>query len=291
MLAFGRYNGATVLLYKMHESLPYLLLGRMLSLDAAALYSRSLMICQLPDKVFLAGAVSVVLPAFSAEVRQGRSLKQPYLNALGLITAFQWPALATLALLAYPMVDVVLGHQWGAAVPLVQIISLSLFFSFSFELNYPVLVSMGAIRDIFLRALIVCPVSAGLIAGASFISLEAVAWSLMFIMPFQAFVGLHFIRRHMAVAWGEIAGSLWRSAIVALITAAGPALVIMLSGSGFQLPIRIAIVAIVLAGIFWLAALWLTRHPLREEITGIIGKLGGYLSSLKASNRTSTASS
>ncbi|WP_157017465.1 oligosaccharide flippase family protein [Mesorhizobium xinjiangense] len=276
MLTFGGYNGATNMLYKAYEALPYLLLGRVLSLDAAALYNRSLMICQLPDKAFLGGAMSVILPAFSVETRQGRSLKQPYLKALGLITALQWPALTVLAVLAYPAVDILFGDQWGAAAPLVQIVAIASLFSFSFELNYPVLVSLGAVRDIFLRALIVCPVSAGILVAASFYGLQAVAWSLMIVMPFQAFVSLSFVRRHVRIAWSEIAAAVWRSGVVTVAALAGP-LAVVAAGAGFDMPIHMAVTAGVFAAAGWMCGLWLTGHALFDEIVTTLSGLRSHL--------------
>jgi O-antigen/teichoic acid export membrane protein len=266
MVAFGGYNGATSLLYKTYEALPYLLLGRILSLDAAALYSRGLMICQLPDKVILGGAISVILPAFSAEARQGRSLKQPYLNALGLITALQWPALLVLAVLAYPIVDLLLGDQWHGVVAIVQIVAIASLFSFSFELNYPVLVSIGAVHDIFRRALIVCPVSVVIITVAAFFGLRAVAFSLLLVIPFQAFVSLTFVRRHIVIGWLEIWSAVWRSAVVAAITVAGPLAVVMYIGSGFEISLGHALSGAALAAAGWLLGLWLTGHALLIEI-------------------------
>jgi O-antigen/teichoic acid export membrane protein len=265
MLAFGGYNGATNLFYKFYESLPLLLLGRILSLDAAAMYSRSLMICQLPDKLVLGGAMAVVLPAFSAEERAGRSLKAPYLKALAVITALQWPALVVLALLAHPVVDIILGPQWDRVAPLVQIVALASLFGFSFELNYPVLVSLGAVRDVFLRALIVCPVSAAVIAGAAFLGLRAVVLSLLLVIPFQAWVSLSFVRRHIRIAWSEIGAAVWRSGVVAAAAAVGPLAVVAASG-GFGVSLPLAFGAGALAAIGWLCGLWLTGHELLTEI-------------------------
>ena len=265
VIAFGGYNGATTLLYKAYESLPYLVLGRLLSLDAAALYSRSLMISQLPDKIVLGGAISVILPAFSAETRQGRPLKIPYLRALALITGLQWPALATLATLAYPAVDLLLGHQWHAVAPLVQIVSIASFFSFSFELNYPVLVSMGAVRDIFKRALIICPISALVILTATFYGLDAVAWSLMAVIPFQAVVSLAFVRRHIGITWPEVGAAIWKSAVVALMTVAGPAAVTLGLGS-VRLDLEWTALALGLAAVGWFAGLWATAHVMLDEL-------------------------
>ena len=92
-MAFGGYHGANILLYRLYDSLPYLVLGRTLSLHAVALYSRGIAICQVPDKVLLGGVASVVLTSYSAEVRNGGDLRTSYLRAIEMITALQWPGL------------------------------------------------------------------------------------------------------------------------------------------------------------------------------------------------------
>jgi O-antigen/teichoic acid export membrane protein len=266
LIVFGGYSGGTLLAYRIFESVPYLLLGRILSLDAAALYHRSIMLCTLPDKVFLAGVAPVVFPVFSGEVRAGRDLKPAYLRGLELITALQWPALLSLSLLAYPIVAVVLGQQWMATAPLIQIIALALLFSFSFELNYPVLVALGAIRDVFLRAIIVFPVSAGIIAAAAQFGLMAVAWSMLLTIPFQASIGLTFVRRRLGLAWWDFVVAIRKSLLVAGGTVSGPLLLSLLFPVPLEQSIPLAAVAVVLAAIGWLVALHLTRHPLLDEI-------------------------
>ena len=200
MAAFGGYNGGTALIYKVFDQVPYLLLGRLVSMDAAALFSRSLLICQLPDRLLLGGALSVALPAFAAHARQGQSLKAPYLKSIGLVTALAWPAHVVLAVLAYPLVDIVLGQQWHGVAPLVQVVAVASLFAFSIELNYPVLVTAGAIRDVFLRALISFPASAAILTIAALLGgLQATAWSMMLVVPFNAAVSLYFVRRRIGV--------------------------------------------------------------------------------------------
>ncbi|WP_099864347.1 oligosaccharide flippase family protein [Pararhizobium haloflavum] len=270
VLRFGGYNGSTIMLFKLYESLPYLMLGRLISLDAAAMFSRTLMICQLPDKVVLGGAISVILPAFSEQARQGRDLKPSYLHALAIVTSLQWPALCALAILAYPVVDLVLGDQWHAVVPLVRIVALASLFAFSFELNYPVLVSMGAVRDGFLRALIVCPVSALVVVGAAFTgSLTNVAASLAIIIPFHAFVSLHFVQRRIGLSWSAIGGAIWKSAAVALITALGPLAVAVASGYRLDLSLAGMAASVALAAPAWLLGLWVTGHPMLKELAAL----------------------
>jgi O-antigen/teichoic acid export membrane protein len=267
MVSFGGYNGAIAMLHRIFEALPLLLLGRLVSPHAAALFSRTLMIGQIPDKLVLGGAMSVVLPAFSAEIRQGRDLKRPYLAALSLITGLHWPALLVLSVLAYPAVNIVLGPQWIEAAPLVQVVAVALLFSFSFELNYPVMVAMGAIRDLFIRAMIVFPVS-GLILAAAVIygGLHAAAWCMLVTVPFQAYVALSFVRRRLGLRRREIAAALWKSAVVAIASAAAPLSAIIVSGDGFALSFTQAFGAGLLAMAGWATALVLTRHPLFDEI-------------------------
>jgi O-antigen/teichoic acid export membrane protein len=160
MLRFGSYHGVNVALFRLFDSLPLLMMGRMISTEAAGLFQRTIMTCQLPDRIFLSGVISVALPAFSVQVREKRNLQLAYLQALEHITAVQWPALVVLAILAHPIVLVLFGEQWLSIVPLVQIVAIGWMFSFSFELNYPLLQALDALRDTLVRALIVWPVSA-----------------------------------------------------------------------------------------------------------------------------------
>ena len=63
------------------------------------------------------------------------------------------------------------GDQWLEVVVPVQIMALALVFSSTNELNYPVLVSVGAMRDVLVRGLIAWPISALIIATASMFGL------------------------------------------------------------------------------------------------------------------------
>jgi O-antigen/teichoic acid export membrane protein len=271
MVRFGGYNGGTALLYKIYDTLPYMLIGWVLSPHAAAVFSRGLLVCQLPNKLILGGAMSVVLPAFSEETRQGRSLKQPYLRSLEIITALYWPALLVLAVLAEPVVRILLGSQWHDVVPLVRIVAVASLFSFSFEMNYPVMVAMGAIRDSFLRALATFPASAAILMGAILAGgLPAAAWSMMFIIPFQAIVAISFVKQKLRMRYAEVARALWKSGATALLTAAGPVCVAA-TGTGWQLPQSILACAMAAAG--WATGLVLTKHPLLEEIAHLVPAL------------------
>jgi O-antigen/teichoic acid export membrane protein len=266
MLRFGGYNGSSVLLYRIYELLPYLVLGRILSIDSTALYNRAMMICQIPDKLILGGAASVVLPALAWQTRSGRSLKEPYLRAVEYITGLQWPALLVLSLLAEPAVQITLGEQWLEIVPIVQIIAIASLFSFTSLLNHPVLLAVDALRDTFFRALIAWPASAIIITVAALFGLKAIAFSYFIIIPFQAVTSLYFVRKHVPITWSDFVQPLKKSAVVAASSCIGPASVVFVFGDQWHISTELALGAGVLSVLGWIGGLWWTCHPLLHEI-------------------------
>ena len=97
---------------------------------------------RLDERLF--GGFSRPLPL---EVREGRSLKEAYLRALGYITVLYWPALILLALLAHPVILLLLGQQWLSVIPLLQVMAVAGLAWFPVILTSPVLLAVGANRD------------------------------------------------------------------------------------------------------------------------------------------------
>lgn len=266
MLQFGGYNGINVLLYKAYETLPVFLLGRTVSLDAVGVYNRASLVCQLPSNVLLGAIGSVLLPALSAEAREGRDLTTSYLRAVSMLTALQWPALVVLAILAHGLVPIVLGGQWTQVVPLIQVMAIAALPTFATELAFPLLVAVGAMRDVMLRALVVWPLSAVLIAVASLFGLTAIALALLIIFPLQASISLYFTRRHLAFRLLEFGKACWRSAVITATSAVGPLAIMAWLGFDAHLPITALFIALVLAAVGWFAGVLCTRHEFLYEI-------------------------
>jgi O-antigen/teichoic acid export membrane protein len=262
VMSFGRYSIATDLLKISYSSLPQLILGRILSFGAVGLYSRATMLCQVPERFIISVLEPVLLPAFAAQARGSGGLRESYFRGLGLMTAVQWPLLLCVALLANPIVQVLLGGQWLATAPLVRIMALASLMMFPAFLTYPVLVSLGGMRDMFVSNLISLPASGLLIFVAAHINVEAVAASMILTGPFEVYVALRFVRRRLSFAWVELFAATRKSAIVALCSAVAPAAAVALSGFRFDFSLAVAFVGGVGATAGWLAGLWMTGHPL-----------------------------
>lgn len=272
VLPFGAWSSVVTLLGLLFDYLPRFILGRVISIAAVGLYSRALSLCQMPDRALLSAVQPVVLPALSARARDGGDMKEPYFLGLASITALQWPALLCLALLAEPIVRLLLGPQWTETIPLIRIIALASLSLFPAYLTYPVLVAVGRVRDLATASLVSLPLSMAIMLGAAHFGLTMVALSLFVTYPLQVGVGLHFVRRHVHFGWGEFARALRPSALATLGAAAAPAGLLVASGGTLGLA-QMAL-AIVGSAIGWLAALRLGRHPLDPEVRLAVAKLG-----------------
>ena len=266
VLSVGAVSSSVILLNMAFDLLPRFALGRILGFDAVGLYGRALTLCQIPDRAIVAALTPVVLPAFADRLRAGRDLKEGYLRGVTLITAVQWPTLLLVALLAEPMVALVLGQQWHAAAPLTRIMALAAMALAPAFLTFPLLVAVGRIRDTLSASLLSLPPSAALMIGVAPFGLDAIAASLLVTAPLQMAVAYHFVRRAIGLRWGD----LWRAAAPSAFVTAGamllPLAIVAWQPVGASLGISGAVVAVAGAGLGWLVAGFCVAHPLLGEL-------------------------
>ncbi|WP_114428209.1 oligosaccharide flippase family protein [Phyllobacterium bourgognense] len=268
---FGGYKGASTVLDRTYEALPQLVLGRIMPLTAVGLFNRANVVCGLPDKILLSAIFSVAFPAFAAEARAQRSVKDAYLKIISYITALYWPAVLVVAILAHPIVHVALGQAWDATVPLVQILSVAAIFWFPNILTFPVLVALGANREAFRANFIGRGMSIIVICTASFFGLYALVLSQFIALPFQMLISLIYVRRHAPFHWQELFAILAKSAVVTFGGILGPLGVLAANGFAFDLSILQALAAGLFSAIGWVTALVITKHPFLEELIRIVG--------------------
>lgn len=272
VVGFGAWSSLVTLLGMLAEYLPRIILGRVLGFAAVGLYARALSLVQMPERMLLPAAQSVVLPAMAARVRQSAPLAEPYLMGLSLITALQWPALAVLALLADPVVLLLLGDQWTTSVPLVRILAIAGLLAFPGHLAFPVLVATGRIRAMAFAFLMTIPPSMVVLWAVSRFGLTTVAWSVCATTAFQSLVIIGFVRRSVGLSFAPLARMAARSGAVAILTAIAPAALVVAHGPDLSVPATIA--ALLGAWLGWHAGLALTAHPLHEELRRALGRLG-----------------
>ncbi len=265
-LYFGGYTTAWAIIGRVAEMLPYLILGRVHGFEATGFYNRTITMASTPDKLILSGLSTVIFPAFAAEIRAGRTLKDPFLLAASHVTAVYWPAFLLLSVLAYPAVAILFGSQWTAIAPLVQIAALACLFNFTGILNFPTLMAIGALRSLLMTALIAVPIMTAIAGVAAGMSVKTLIYSMLITMPIQMIVTLTIIKSHIHFTWKELRIALRRSVYLAAFTMVLPLLWLAYRGFIFEMPILTGVGIGVCGAIGWFAGVWITDHPLRTEI-------------------------
>jgi O-antigen/teichoic acid export membrane protein len=265
LIRFGGYESVAAMLTNIREFLPYLIFGRLLDAGAIGVFRRAMTICMLPQRALLGGLESVVLSGFSAHVREGHDLRDAYLHSVTMVSVVHWGSLIVLALLASPIVAVLLGAQWIGVVPLVRIIALAMMLNFSVNLTYSALVVAGNVRLMTLLNVIVVPLMALAVFVAAHWGVTVVAFSFIPLFALEIGLTIFLLRSCIPFAWQQLVVALWPSAAVTMLTGVGPTLVVIWAGT-MDLSIPAGVLGGVLAGIGWFGGMWFVEHPLWDEI-------------------------
>lgn len=267
---FGFADSVRNLLNYMVTNVPLLVFGRTLGAGDVGLYQRAFTLSSLPTTTLMAGLGPVLLPAFASHAREKRELKLSYFRSLELITVLLWPCTLLIFILAKPAVLVLLGSQWLALVPLVQIMSASFLMWFPVHVTNPILIATGGVRDALKLAMITIPAMILLQCLASLLGLMAVAWSGLIAIIYFVVCAVLMVRRRVPFEWNELGAALKKSLLVALVSIVGPVGVTLAAGGPNSVSIAEAFVACLLAGAGWLLSLGLTRHPMFNEVQQLV---------------------
>ncbi|MET0408539.1 MAG: lipopolysaccharide biosynthesis protein [Hyphomicrobium sp.] len=268
--SYGMYDSARGMLMHLNDSAPLLAFGKTIGAEAVGIFNRAITVSRLPERTVLAGLAPVLQPAFSKHVREGQNLKRSFLMGVEQVTALLWPALICIALLAKPLITILLGAQWGATVPIAQIVAMASFASFLLTLARPALIAVGAVRDTAIFAVLTVPIVVGIQILASFYGLHAAAWGFLVTNLYAALVALIIVRRRIPFSWNEFAASVSKSAVVTLIVAIPCLLTAWWAGGLNRISIFEGVGAAAIAAGVWLLAIYWVRHPITQEISRAI---------------------
>ncbi len=185
------------------ESLPELAIGRAYGMAPVGYFSRANGLVQMFDYSIMNAAAPVVMPHFSRLRREGGDLAAHALHMTRLVTALAWPFYALLALFAAPVISLLFGDQWEAAVPLTQI--LCLFGALKVAAPYGSMVLKALNRPQDDGWINVCHLLA--LIGVLFVTLprglEAVVWGVALAMSVRSGLYLLRLRAILGFSWGD----------------------------------------------------------------------------------------
>ena len=273
IISFGFYSAGVASLSQISRSAAEIILGRVVGLEAAGLYSRAGTVINLFNRALMDAVRPVVLPALTERTRHREGINTLYLSAIEHSTALFWPFLAFVAIAAEPVVRIVLGVTWTDAAPLLRILALAAVVTFPVFLTYPVMVALGRVRDSFVMGIITVPITVSFIWWASHVSAEAVAWSTLPSATFDTLVQLVFVARRTGIHMRRVLWATRKSALVTLATVV-PVIIVVSALGAHDLAAWQALSALGVAGFAgWLGAMALASHPLWTEAQLFLSRL------------------
>jgi O-antigen/teichoic acid export membrane protein len=273
VVATGSKFSANGLLGALGGSAAELLLGKLQSLANAALYSRANGLGSMFQRLVLDATQVVAIPMFARESRDQGDISNSFIRTVSYVTALGWSFFLGLALLAYPAIRLLYGSQWDAAVSATRIIALAYMAGIPAAMCPAALMGIGA-PGAMLRITVITSLAqiAAMAIGAR-ISLDGAAVALLLSYSVGAVLWLGTTRRQLGFAWPMLFVALGKSAVVALITAIAPASALW--WFGWNSPQRVAPLLLSTIGglALFVAAVWLSRHPLRAELERLLNQL------------------
>lgn len=243
-----------------------LVIGRMLGMADTGLYSRGYGVVSMYNDRIVSAINGVAFPAFAREHRETGTAPQLFLRSLVYLTGISWPFFAAGIVLAFPIIRVLFGSQWGAAVPLMRwLCGAAIVGTLTYQCNQ-FLVALGRVRTVTRIEVQYQLARIGITIGAAFYSVAAVAAVQILVYVIATTLYYRKLRGYDALALGKCARALVPSLSVTVATCLVPAVVALWPGF-IQLHMVTALCVAIAGGcIGWLLCVRLVRHPLLEEL-------------------------
>lgn len=253
-----------------------LVIGKMLGMTDTGLFSRGYGVVNLYRTNVLGAIGSVAFPAFAREHREHATAPQLFLKVLVYTTGISWPFFSCGVILAYPIIHILFGDQWNAAIPLMRCLcGAALVGTLIYQCN-SFLVALGRVRTVTRVEVQYQLARLGITIVAAFSSVAAVAASQILVYVIATVLYYRQMRIYEALKVWNCAKALVPSILVTLGTCAIPAAVVLwpdLMARHMYAAFALAMVGGV-AG--WLLALVFARHPLLDELKRVMARFSGY---------------
>ena len=259
--------------HRLSGNAPELFLGKLQSLTAAGLYSRSNGLVQMFNRLFVDAVGAVCLPWFAKQTREHGSFVEPFLKSTAYVTAFGWSFCLALVCLAQPVVRLLYGHQWDQSVDLVRLLAVAMAFSVPAALCETALLSSGAVGTIARVTVFSAIQSVAFVALGASQGLLVLGITMIAATAVRAVLWLRATARHISIPLSGLLPTFAKSGAVAMTTVIGPAVALLLYGpypEALLWPLSIGCLG-GLAG--FVSAVMLFNHPLRDEFFTVWARL------------------
>ncbi len=275
VLHFGSNRTLADIAKQVGDQSANLVIGRMLGMAATGLYSRGYGIVNMYSSNIVAAINNVAFPAFAREHRETGTAPQLFRHSLVYLTGISWPFFAAGVLLALPIIRLLFGSQWDAAVPLMQWLCVAAIVgTLTYQCNQ-FLVALGRVRVVTKIEVQYQLARIGLTIAAASYSLAAVAAVQIVVYVIATVLYYRALRGYDVLALKSLAKALMPSVAVTIATCIAPAVIMLWPGFADQHILAALCIAIPGGCIGWLAGVRFLQHPLLEELCRVARRAPG----------------
>ncbi|WP_223306011.1 oligosaccharide flippase family protein [Massilia sp. NR 4-1] len=265
LLGFGACATGGNLVDELGVIAPELLIGRLLDAASVGLYGKAQGLLSLFNQAITSAVSPVVLPWYARHLREGSDVRAAYLSTVNCMTALAWPFFSFLGLMAPAAVHLLYGAQWQGAVPLIRIICLGAALYSMFSMARYLMLAMGEVAALAVLDMRAVAGRLLLLLPACLLGLNAVAWAIVAGAVWRSWLTYRQLLRLKVLAGPRLLPILGRSAVLAVLSALAPCLVLQWAAPGSK-----ELVLLAMAGggsaLFWLIGLSLLKHELGIEL-------------------------
>lgn len=275
ILKFGSITTSSSILGYLNNSATDLVLGKLSGMSAVAYFNRAASLNRFFGTLLSKALNPVLLPAFSNIRRQDGDLGFAFLNGTSLLTAITWPLYAIIAILAEPLILLMFGDQWRVSIELVPYIALTALLSSTYTLCGPSYVARGKPSLNLISEAINLPIKVGVIIYFAPDGVLAVAMAWPWIALSGAFVHQVLIATVLEISLWHFIRSLWLSMVVTVLSAVGGWLAYQFVADNYPTTHDATqlLAGAAGAGILWMLAIYLVRHPVSVELAKVRSSL------------------
>lgn len=180
-------------------------IGRMLGTVPLGIYSRAYQLMSIPSMYFAQVLDRVLFPVLAQKQEDSDNIRKAFLQTLEVVSYAAFPAMAFMVFLSRETVLVLFGERWTPVIPVLQILSLGVFFRTAYKVGDILSRSLGAVYQHAIRQgvytiLVVC----GAFLGSNWNGIEGVSWAVLFAVAMNYFLMLILSVRLVHTTWSEV---------------------------------------------------------------------------------------
>lgn len=266
IVSFGGKSTALSVISNFSSSIPDLIVAKAMGIHYAGVLSRAFGVQRLIDKL-IAGAVDpVVFSVVSQKLRDGAELASGYLRAVRYMSVVAMPISFVVMCMAPQIVDVMFGPSWRESADLLRSLTVAGMAMPIHAFNSAYFIASGGIGTHLAVHSVAAPLKAGCWLLVIWFDLTTVAmiWSVLHFI--HGVVSTSILARRIGIPGMDVVKAMASGIPVLVASGVVPAAIAFSSVDHHMTNLVALVMAGLGAGVLWLLAIFLTKHPFYTEV-------------------------